>query len=94
MPISGVRDYVRRADELGARKFDIPEAVWDRMTDAERWAANRKFLDRAIRRGDEFELATPLDKVKPGSYLEREIGYLVEKGYRVSPDGSKLLPPT
>lgn len=86
-------DYLKRAEEPGARRFNAPEAVWNRMTEAERWAANQKLLDRAIRRGDAFELATPLDRVRPGIYLEREIGYLLEQGYRVAPDGSRLLPP-
>jgi hypothetical protein len=44
--------YVELADELGAKRFNIPEAVWNTMTAAERWAANKKFLDRMIARGD------------------------------------------
>jgi hypothetical protein len=40
--------------EIGARTFQLPKKVWGRMTDAERWTANQRFLDRAIARGDTF----------------------------------------
>jgi hypothetical protein len=85
-------EYTKLAGELGARRFNIPTNVWNKMTDAERWAANQKFLDRMINRGDDIILATPLDKVKPGSYFQRELDYLLGKGYKVSPDGTKLVP--
>jgi len=32
-------DYVQLADQLGARRFSIPDAAWEAMTPAERWAA-------------------------------------------------------
>lgn len=85
-------EYTKLAGELGARRFNIPTNVWNKMTDAERWAANQKFLDRMINRGDDIILATPLDKVKPGSYFQRELDYLFGKGYKVSPDGTRLVP--
>lgn len=85
-------EYMNMADSLGHRRFDIPKAAWDKMTDAQRWAANQKFLDRTISRGDDNLLSTPLDKVKPGSYLERELQYLSGKGYRPSADGTRLVP--
>ncbi|MEW6747577.1 MAG: RHS repeat-associated core domain-containing protein [Planctomycetota bacterium] len=86
-------EYVNLAEELGARRFNIPGEIWDRMTDAERWTANQKFLDRMIRRGDEIILATPVDRVRPGSYFSRELDYLFNKGYTVSADGTRLIPP-
>jgi hypothetical protein len=61
------------------------------MSEAEQWAANQKFLDRAIAKGTEFNLATPLDKVRPGSYLEKEIKYLTSQGYKLSNNGTKLV---
>lgn len=85
-------EYTKLAGELGARRFNIPTNVWNKMTEAERWAANQKFLDRMIARGDDIVLATPLDKVKLGSYFQRELDYLFENGYRVSPDGTRLIP--
>jgi len=39
-------DDINLADDLGARRFNIPPEVWARMTKAEQWAANKKFLDR------------------------------------------------
>lgn len=85
-------EYSNLADGLGYRRLDIPKQAWDKMTDAERWAANQKFLDRTIARGDEIILATPLDKVRPGSYFARELEYLSSKGYRPSAYGTRLVP--
>ena len=85
-------DYLKRAEEIGARRFSVPERIWEKMTDAERWAANRKFLDRLILRGDEVELAPPLSNMRPGSTFEREVEYLIERGYQPTPDGTMLLP--
>jgi hypothetical protein len=85
-------EYMNMADSLGHRRFDIPKAAWDKMTDAERWTANQKFLDRTISRGDKILLSTPLDKVKPGSYFERELQYLSGKGYSPNADATRLVP--
>ena len=85
-------EYAKMADTLGHRRFDIPTAAWDKMTEAQRWTANHKFLDRTISRGDDILLSTPLDKVRSRSYFERELQYLSGKGYRPSADGSRLIP--
>ena len=58
---------------------------------AEQWAANTRFLDRMILRGDNIRLATPLSKVKPGSFYQKELNYLFDKGYKVSSDGLWLV---
>jgi RHS repeat-associated protein len=85
--------YLQKAEELGARRFNIPTAVWNKMTSSEKWAANQKFLDRIIKRGDEVVLSDRISKVKPGSALEREIRYLLDKGYRLDSDELRLRPP-
>lgn len=85
-------EYVEKANELNARRFTVPESVWNKMSESERWMANQKFLDRLIRRGDEVTLATPVDKVRPGSYFERELLYLTGKGYQFNNDSTKLIP--
>ena len=59
-------EYVEISDKLNANRFEIPTEIWKKMSPAERWAANKKFLDRMILRGDKIRLATPLIKVKPG----------------------------
>ena len=61
------------------------------MNDAERWAANQRFLDRLIARGDQIVLATPLERVRPGTYFARELEYLAGKGYMPSSDGKALV---
>lgn len=84
-------EYKNLAESIGARRFNIPESVWNKMSEAERWGANQKFLDRMISRGDDVILSTPLDKVRPGSYFAKELEYLGGKGYRPSADGSRLI---
>lgn len=55
--------------------------------------ANQRFLDRLVSRGDEVVLTTRISKVRPGSWTEREIRYLLSRGYRVDETGRRLLPP-
>ena len=99
-PISGGKTvlghypaYTELAEQLGARRFNIPTSVWKKMSEAERWAANTKFLDRMIARGDDVILATRADLAKPGSYFERELEYLLTKGFKISEDGLRLIAP-
>jgi RHS repeat-associated protein len=84
-------EYVDLSKRFGTKSFSIPDNIWSKMSEAEQWAANQKFLDRAIAKGTEFNLATPLDKVRPGSYLEKEIKYLTSQGYKLSNNGTKLV---
>lgn len=84
-------EYVEMSSKLGTKPFSIPDNIWSKMTPSEQWAANQKFLDRAIAKGSEFNLATPIDKVRPGSFLQKEIEYLTSQGYKLSSDGTKLL---
>lgn len=84
--------YVELARWLEARHFDVGGA-WNAMFDAERWMLNQRFLDDVIEAGDDVLLATPINQVSPGSYLEREVDYLLSHGYLLSPDGWKLIAP-
>jgi hypothetical protein len=63
------------------------------MSPEEQWAANQKFLDRAIARGSDIQLATPADAAREGSFYERELQYLQSKGYTVGPGGTTMVPP-
>jgi len=83
--------YVKLAESLGARRFQIPPSVWNKMSAAEQWTANTKFLDRMILRGDNIRLATPLNQVKQNSWFARELEYLYGKGYKASSDGLWLV---
>ena len=82
-------DYTEAA-KLGAKHFEVPPGVWEKMSPAEQWAANQKFLDRAIARGDRFFLATPLNQMRPNSAYAREVDHLLKNGYKPSPDGRSL----
>jgi hypothetical protein len=62
------------------------------MTPAEQWAANVKFLDRTIARGDNIILANPVKNINNVSgYFRKELDYLIGKGYRLSKDGTQLI---
>jgi hypothetical protein len=61
------------------------------MSDEQRWEANRKFLDAAIARGDEFRLSTTADKARADSYYARELDYLKRRGYTITSDGKRMI---
>ncbi|MCG8557977.1 MAG: hypothetical protein MJD61_22230, partial [Proteobacteria bacterium] len=85
-------DYVNLADDLAARRFSIPTKIWSKMTPAEQWAANQKFLDRMISRGDEIVLSNPVKNVSEATgWFGRELNYLVEQGFRLSADGTRMI---
>jgi hypothetical protein len=84
--------YLQKAEELGARYFKIPANIWNKMSPAEQWIANKKFLDRAIARGDRFALSSPLSEARSGTWFGREIEYLRSKGYVSNPSGTEMVP--
>ncbi|MBK1442509.1 hypothetical protein JHJ32_21095 [Parapedobacter sp. ISTM3] len=63
--------YVKVAETIGARTFQIPTKIWNKMTPAQQWGANQKFLDRMILRGDNIRLATPLIKLSQAAFIKR-----------------------
>lgn len=86
--------YIELAKKTNARVFSLPDTVWRNMSEAEIWEANKKFLDRTYMKGHDVLLATPFDKVRPGSYFEKELDYMInDKGYALSSDGKKLIHP-
>lgn len=85
-------DYVNLASKLKANVFNIPAKVWDKMTAAEQWAANVKFLDQAIARGDKILLSNPVkDITKVTGAFRKELEYLIEKGFKLSSDGTQMI---
>jgi hypothetical protein len=86
---------VELAEQLGAKYFSIKPEIWQKMSDAERLAANNKFLDRAIVRGDTFVLTMSVKDAlqRGGVWLRHEIQYLMSRGYSVASDGRSLVPP-
>jgi hypothetical protein len=84
-------EYLLEAKRRDAQCFDMQMDEWSRMTEAERWEANRQFLDETIANDCEIVLATHLHLLKPGSYFEKEPEYLASKGYQPSVDQSGLV---
>ena len=65
-------NYIDKANVKDASYFDIG-AAWGNLSDAERWAANRHFLDRIADAGQQVYLSIPKGEVAAGSYLAKEI---------------------
>lgn len=85
-------EYLKLSDKLSANRFNIPTKIWNKMSKAERWQANVKFLDRAIARGDEIILSNPVKNIDDVSgTFRKELDYLIEQGYRLSEDGSRMI---
>jgi RHS repeat-associated protein len=85
--------YLRLGESIPSRYFNVPKWIWDRMSPALQLAANTRFLDRLITRGDEVLLATNAATARAGTYFAWEIEYLTARGYTLSADGWRLLPP-
>jgi hypothetical protein len=84
-------EYLVQAERLRARRFSVPVDAWNKMSSVEQWAANRRFLDRLILRGDRVVLTTSIDAIRQGSALEREVEYLLGRGYTLLDDGLTLV---
>lgn len=62
------------------------------MTKTEQWAANQKFLDRVIARGDDIVLSNPVKNIDDVTGAFRhELNYLIGKGFRLNSDGSRMI---
>ena len=83
--------YVKLASLLHANVLNIPKDIWNALSADEKWAANQKFLDEAIARGDQFILSTHFLNAEPGTFFAKEIKYLLEKGYIPTNGGFKLV---
>lgn len=85
-------EYIKLADDIGAKRFSIPTSVWNRMSASDQWAANQKFLDRAISRGDEVRLSNRVGNVQDvNGAFRQELDYLIANGYRLSSDGTRMI---
>jgi hypothetical protein len=75
-------EYIQKARTRGASYFDIGDA-WNRLSETQRWNANKHFLDMIVSFRDRVLLSLPKGRIRPGSALEREVEYLTKKkGYR------------
>jgi hypothetical protein len=86
-------NYLQVAEKMGAKAFDIKNpAVWKSMSEGERWAANQKFLDRAIARGGDFVLDRPIKDIsRISGTFRKELDYLSQRGFELSKDGSRMI---
>ena len=85
-------DYINLAGELGAKRFSIPSNIWNKMSAAEQWGANTKFLDRMIMRGDKIILSNPVLNInKVSGAFRKELDYMIGQGYRLNRGGTQLI---
>lgn len=83
--------YLTTAEKMKGQALNMPPEVWEKMSQAERWAANKRFLDKAIYRGDQFFLATDPFFAEPASWYAKELQYLLANGYVLNDAGNKLI---
>jgi hypothetical protein len=83
--------YVTLGGIVGAKTFNIPDAVWQSMGAAEKWIANQAFLDAAIKKGSTIILGSSAADAVEGTFFWREIDYLKQMGYQVSADGTQMI---
>lgn len=83
--------YIGKATGNNASYFNIGNA-WNTLTREERWAANAHFLDVISANGDRVYLSTNIKNIDQGSYLWREVNYLINsKGYKPTANGMGLV---
>jgi len=81
--VLGRPGYIDWAKKTGAVYLDLDPAAYEMLHSAGKWwEVNRQFLDDAIAAGADFHLQLP-NAIKADSYFQREIDYLIEKGYRL-----------
>ena len=85
-------EYLDLGARTGARTCSVSDEAFNAMSPEEQWTSIRRFLDRAVEGRSEIRLATPLDAIRPGSFLEREVQYLFKNGFVPSADGTMLVP--
>jgi hypothetical protein len=61
------------------------------MTKSEQWGANKKFLNRAIDRGDKIVLSNKVTNIaKETGAFKMELNYLKKKGYKLAKSGKEM----
>jgi RHS repeat-associated protein len=85
-------DYVNLGEQTGAKIFNISSDVWNRMSAAEQWQANVKFLDDAIANEDKIVLSNPVKNLNDVSgTFRKELDYLIQKGYKLNDEGTQMV---
>ncbi len=85
--------YIENAQSAGASFFSLSK-LGNLLPRSLVWQLNKRFLDRAVARGDQIVLARPFNPVNDaGTWLADEIAYLSSRyGYILS-DGITMVPP-
>ncbi|MGC8788277.1 MAG: hypothetical protein ACP5Q1_12705, partial [Anaerolineae bacterium] len=86
-------EYINMAKLEGLTYFDMPKEVYEVLKQAPGdlvWEVNRQFLDESIAAGHSFVVTLGEGK-EFGKYLQREIEYLIQNGYKLV-DGVFIKP--
>lgn len=81
-------EYLQVAEAIGAKGFSVPDLAYKIAGKT----LNRRFLDKGIKEGAEFVLATAKSEIRKGSILEGEVKYLTEHGYKWAASNMSLIP--
>jgi hypothetical protein len=85
--------YTDLGAQTGARTFSMSDEAWNAMSGTEQWIRNQQFLDQAIARGSQINLASPLTAENLTGGSGQEIEYLLKQGFTPNAEGSMMLPP-
>jgi hypothetical protein len=84
--------YLDFAEEVGGKRFQIPDEIWNKMSPDARWMANQKFLDRGVALGEPFALSNKVTDIgSVTGYYGKELRYLQSKGYVLNPEGTMMI---
>jgi RHS repeat-associated protein len=80
-------EYLQVAEATGAKAFNVSNLTYKIAGKT----LNRRFLDKGIKEGAEFVLATAKSEIREGSILEGEVRYLTDHGYKWAADNMSLI---
>ncbi len=86
-------EYTDLAERLDANCFSVPERIWNRLSDQQRWELNRSFLEtHVVQAGSQIVFSRRPQAARRNSFFESEINYLLSRGVGVTPDLTAFLP--
>jgi hypothetical protein len=85
--------YIESAQAAGASYFNLGK-LGNLLPRSIVWQLNKRFLDRAVARGDQIVLARPFNPINDaGTWLADELAYLSSRYGYVLSDGITMVPP-
>lgn len=86
-------EYLEEASRRGGGFFAPSARAWRFFVNTgDHWTMCESYLNASRRAGQEFLLATNPATISLSSIVMMELTHLLQHGFRLGPDGDKLLP--